>query len=307
MDKISLQLLSNVNDAYSVIEAFHIDQSSKQKIVLGEKHFVCRFCGDSFPKVKFKSHAHAIPEFTGNKILFTNYECDSCNAKFSELETEMSNFMHQLHTVFSVNGKNGLSKFKLFDGLEIKTNGNQIEFDKIDNKDLEYNADLKKIEITQKIPSFVPIAIYKCLSKMALSIMPSYELKYFEDTIRWVNNIKHDTIKFKNLWLIFSTFASQYRFPYVSTILCRKKQIGDLGKPYMLFRLAYANFTFQIYLPLCSLDRSMFYDSNKLLYIPHLIDITEGHELSERQYLDFSSHKKMKGNLIKFIVEDLEK
>jgi hypothetical protein len=42
----------------------------------------CRFCGKSNPEVSFKKKAHLIPEFLGNKMLLSDFECDSCNYEF---------------------------------------------------------------------------------------------------------------------------------------------------------------------------------------------------------------------------------
>lgn len=39
---------------------------------------------------KFKSRAHLIPEFTGNKEVFYYNECDDCNNKFGLYETHLS-------------------------------------------------------------------------------------------------------------------------------------------------------------------------------------------------------------------------
>lgn len=53
---------------------------SGMRVLLGDKHrCVCRFCGGERPTVSFRSRAHTIPKFLGNKSLFAYYECDTCN------------------------------------------------------------------------------------------------------------------------------------------------------------------------------------------------------------------------------------
>jgi hypothetical protein len=39
---------------------------------------------------------------------------------------------------------------------------------------------------------FVPLAVYKCLTKMAIAIMPPQFLPDFEHTIRWLRNPNHE-------------------------------------------------------------------------------------------------------------------
>lgn len=52
----------------------------------------CRFC-NSTGKSNFRHIAHAIPEALGNKLLFCNEECDSCNRNLAHVE---NNFVHMM-------------------------------------------------------------------------------------------------------------------------------------------------------------------------------------------------------------------
>lgn len=54
-------------------------------IYLGdETNKICRFCGKTEPEVKFEKRAHVVSEFLGNRSLFSHYECDECNERFSK-------------------------------------------------------------------------------------------------------------------------------------------------------------------------------------------------------------------------------
>ena len=44
----------------------------------------CRFCGDMEGTVTFRKEAHIIPNSFGNRRLFSNEECDTCNEKFGK-------------------------------------------------------------------------------------------------------------------------------------------------------------------------------------------------------------------------------
>src|SRR5688572_6739953 len=71
------------------------------KIVLGSKdNCLCRFCGRGKPDVTFEFDAHAIPEALGNKSLYTNCECDSCNQKFGKgIENDFGNWSKPMRTM----------------------------------------------------------------------------------------------------------------------------------------------------------------------------------------------------------------
>ncbi|MCD8073421.1 MAG: HNH endonuclease [Alistipes sp.] len=43
----------------------------------------CRYCGKSAPETTFLSKAHTVSEALGNKTIYTNDECDKCNATFA--------------------------------------------------------------------------------------------------------------------------------------------------------------------------------------------------------------------------------
>ncbi|MFV0468355.1 MAG: HNH endonuclease, partial [Dysgonomonas sp.] len=86
------QMMDNLSDNYTPLVCYHLNNDNKTH--LGEKKDkTCRFCGNKHPEVTFKMVTHAIPEFTGNKTLISEYECDICNGLFSQMETQMSNYM----------------------------------------------------------------------------------------------------------------------------------------------------------------------------------------------------------------------
>ncbi len=79
---------------YNELVTYHLNE--EEKIYLGDKdNRVCRFCKKDSTQTTFRTVAHAIPEFVGNKKLIAHYECDVCNAKFSRLlESHMGNCNH---------------------------------------------------------------------------------------------------------------------------------------------------------------------------------------------------------------------
>ena len=105
------QMMNSLSENYSPLICYHLNNDNK--IHLGEKKDnTCRFCGKKHPEVTFKMITHAIPEFIGNKTLISEYECDVCNSLFSQMETQMSNYMNLYHTAAQVSGKRGVPSYK---------------------------------------------------------------------------------------------------------------------------------------------------------------------------------------------------
>ncbi|OLY93656.1 HNH endonuclease [Cnuella takakiae] len=95
IDQEALRNLENLTREYDIIVSTEIDynKSHIKNYLSDTVRKKCRFCKSKFPDVKFKSVAHAIPEYTGNKSLIATFECDNCNQYFSKLESEFANFM----------------------------------------------------------------------------------------------------------------------------------------------------------------------------------------------------------------------
>lgn len=155
---------------------------------------LCRFCGKSKPTATFNTKAHAIPEFIGNKELFSYFECDKCNHAFGiSIENDFSNYLGAYRTFSQIRGKKKVPTYitkadksridMSVDGLKI----HNYEDDSILTHDSENNS---IIFHTLKKP-YTPIGIYKCLTKMALSIMPDEQLTFFQETVEWINCTEH--------------------------------------------------------------------------------------------------------------------
>jgi hypothetical protein len=54
-----------------------------------------------------------------------------------------------------------------------------------------FNAETKKLIQTGTIPSYIPIAVFKCFVKMAISVMPEAEVNNFVRTINWIMEKRH--------------------------------------------------------------------------------------------------------------------
>jgi len=294
MNKEVLHSLNEFGKYYSVIVTHHLmDSSSKQFI--GKKNHECRFCGRPFPQVSFKSDAHALPHFIGNNKLFTNQECNTCNNKFGRLlETEFAKYMHLNHTVSGVRGKTGFPEFKRHDA-KITTTGSFIDWKDIPEENLDFDQTSGVLTVKQIMPTFIPIAVYKCFVKMAMTLMPDEELINFEDTLSWINEEDHKTsiFSFKHLWLLHGNVQTTERFTGISALLVKRRENTDRTQPFMMFRLTYGTSIFQIPLPLSKEDESI--SHNIVPYIPNLHDLEHGYGKIQFHLSNFNNIEAQKG------------
>lgn len=288
-----------LNDNYIPLVVHHLNE--EDKIFLGsETDRICRFCNKGETETTFNNVSHAIPEFIGNKKLIAYYECDKCNQKFSRLlESHMANYMNLWHTLTQVKGKRSVPSFKTVNDksrIDIGTDKVHIS-DFVDDSIAQINEEEKSITFSAKKRSYVPIAIYKTLTKMALTIMPESELSDFKTTMAWINEEKHEESPqdLKNLVVLMSFAGGIKPFPFVSCMLFKRKENHKNSVPNMIFALAYSNFLFQIYVPLCKADLKLEGGTMDLTYIPTPLDF-EGIDLT-RQVLNMSSKEKVVGEM----------
>jgi hypothetical protein len=280
---------------YDNLVRYHLNQDDK--IYLGDKeNKVCRFCEKDKTETSFSNVSHAIPELIGNKKLIAHYECDVCNEKFSKmLESHFGNYMNLWHTISQVKGKKKIPSFKTVNDksrIDIKDTL-KIE-DYQDDSIVKIYEENKTISITAKRRSYVPIAVYKTLTKMALTIMPEDQLGKFKNTLAWINEEDHSNSPYdlKQLKVLFSFAPGIKPFPFVSCMLFKRKTDNVDAVPYMQFLVAYSNFAFQIFIPLCIEDKALQGTEIKMTYIPTPLDIN-GVKLTRRQ-LDMHSKEKIK-------------
>ncbi len=264
---------------FRFIAEYHLNDD--RKIYLGDRERrKCRFCKRENPDVTFRNIAHAIPEFTGNKTLFAAYECDECNSKFSRtLESHMANYMNMWHTFSQVRGKRGVPSFKTNQKksrVDLEEDAVYIENHEGDSI-AEFQETEKTITIKAKRASYIPIAVYKCLTKMALTIMPEEHLEDFQLTLDWINEEDHKTspISFPSLKVLFSLASGAHPYPFTTIALLNRKEDAPDNVPHMVALLAYGNFAFQIWLPLSRKDASLADKNVTMMYIPTPVDMAD--------------------------------
>lgn len=289
------QMMNSLSENYSPLICYHLNNDNK--IHLGEKKDnTCRFCGKKHPEVTFKMITHAIPEFIGNKTLISEYECDVCNSLFSQMETQMSNYMNLYHTAAQVSGKRGVPSYKPNSQQKsrIDLGLRTVNIKSVQGDDQIVHLDEEGKTLTcQGHRSYMPQMIYKCLTKMAMTIMPENELNSFTATLDWLQGkIEYS----KNLILRFRYYPGIKPLSFVSCMLFKRKD-ETKNVPYCLFVLAYSNFVFQIHVPCCEKDAILDGKKVDILLVPTPLDYNEG-TMKLPINLDFSSNEKIKNERV---------
>lgn len=226
-----------------------------KRIYLGNKG-ICRYCGKSDREVKFRKIAHSIPELLGNKYLFSNDECDDCNSYFDKnLENNLANFLGVSRTTSQVVGKKGVPKTKSPNGDRVEAINGDIIIIQTKESETYKLLDEKTARISSSPTPYVPINVYKCFVKMALSALPEYALKNFSECIRWVSS-RYEPANFDSKVLKMYVTIVPGKNPFRHVWLQIFKRTGDRKKyPYMTCVVAFSNYMFQFIIPFNKNDK----------------------------------------------------
>lgn len=249
-------MLTHLAQDYDILKIYRLSQSSDEELTSGYAVRKCRFCGKTEPEVKFRKRAHAISELCGSHHLLSDYECDSCNSKFSKYEREFSQFMLFYHTIFGVKGKKGVPKYQR---NRNETTGVSYENGKVSLRSQVNEAPFVSIKCKDNkftvagTRTYVPIDVYRALLKMALTVIPESEIPYLQDTLRFLCDETYSLQHSKQVFL--RVFIGGMNVIRPSSVQLYKRRAGcTKSLPAYLFALSYSNFSFQMFLPGCSLD-----------------------------------------------------
>ena len=228
---------------------------------LGSKHNkTCRFCGRTEKEVSFRKVAHAFPESIGNKALATYYECDDCNNFFGRtIENDYSKFFALYHSIMQISGKDGRKKccFKVScdkrqdncadNCIRIEFNGTQPTIMQCREVSEEYIAiSDKSIKISMPADKCCPIAVFKALVKMALTVMPAEDINLFSDAVKWLLEKEHRNFYSSRPLLIRYQMIPGFNVVKFPVYMLYRRKMLDLQKPYMLFNITYGCFSLLI-------------------------------------------------------------
>ena len=167
------------------------------RIEIGDKeNQVCRFCRKSKPDVSFRSDTHAIPESLGNKSLFTNSECDSCNQSFGRgIENDFGTWSNIKRTLADISGKNGVPTVKGVGrepGWRVENESDHIKIKRYGNApNFVLDEEKNRFQFEVKQGAYTPVAVLKTFVRIGLTLMPVEELPNFSEALDWIQEEDH--------------------------------------------------------------------------------------------------------------------
>ncbi len=239
------------SEKYTCIYSGHLGKGKKEYI--GEKNNFCRFCLKSSPEVTFNNRAHAVPEFLGNHQLLLNNECDTCNTFFSHnLENNLDKYTKPYRIIAQIKGKTKIPNYKTrdkksrmdFDRGELPS----VIFRKEDNF-VSINTDTNEFKTNFHLEPYIPCAVYKCLIKIALSVIPEEELEVFKGIIKWIlYEDQKESWPFSPL-ILLKAFIPGPRPNKLTTVMVLKLKESETNLPHFYLVLCFGNIAYQIIIP----------------------------------------------------------
>ena len=284
-----MQKNNNLDENYLTIFSHNFDE----KINCGNKNNrTCRFCGLSKNKTSFRNVSHAIPESIGNKNIICLEECDRCNKHFSEyIEVHFDKYTKPYRNIEQIKGKRKISSYKTKSKnsrADIHNNILQIKCNYKEN--IFFEDDVNKIVyIKYEVEPYIPEAVYKTFVKMALSIMPSDELKHFKKAIKWIMQKKHSNSLMKRLPIIISYAPIIQKTP---SVVLLKRKINNYKHYPWIFIVGFGKLSYQIIVPNSELINNQVNDMvfTKILY----------NDYEEIQLQNFANCNTIKNELLLF-------
>lgn len=250
-----------------------------------KKERKCRFCNAGYsPEENFKSKAHLIPELIGNKNLFSDFECDKCNALFSKYENDLANFLGASRAFSIANAKSGKVKFKSPDKTFIVQKDYEakdeiaklrIESHEEENNHFTLDAESKKITFHTVRASYNPHSVYKAFLKMGLSVIPDELVDDYKIAFAMLRSKKKNEESDNPLYKLNLYIHPGPAFPSPMVILFEKKDKTAL-MPMHIVCIMFHNYTYQLTLPLNNKDKWMF-DGKQIVTVPNMPPFIDKH------------------------------
>ena len=228
------------------------------------KTCICRFCGKKYPEVRFKKkNAHAIPDALGNKFIFCNDECQSCNSVLSYIDKELTEYLKFRRSENKIANK----KNKI-----IQVYGHNFYYDgptgelKISRLAILYETESQYFVKLEGADPITHLGIYKTLAKIAIDLMPRDLVNEFGTTIDWIKGYFVPKVLPNVFYVYRDSCISQ---PLVK-VFVRHKQTVNSQYPKCIVALTLIDLTFFYIVPFGKDEQ--IYESDYLIpYLSYII------------------------------------
>ena len=212
-------------------------------------------------EVTFRSEAHAVPAFLGNKSVISMDECDSCNERFGHgCEDDLSKWSLLLRAASKTPGRKRRPKFKAKGVLEVSTQEDvlnlQFHSDGLPLKEALREGGPQKLELPENLSGqpYVPIEAAKALIKSACSVCPKEYLLQCQEAILWL--LGKAPYDFSYFPILFSFTPGPIDNGVGEVILLRR--VSEIAAPYFWGMIYSGNIRLQFFVPFCPADSSWF-------------------------------------------------
>lgn len=292
-DRYIFQTLHTTEENYTRCCEYFLNDD-KPRYLGSKEDRKCRFCGRTKEEgATFRKKAHALSNLIGNRLLFSYYECDDCNQKFSYYENDFAEYFKPYHALLGVKGKNGIPTYRQYLS-HIGAVDNHIDISIFEeDPTIKYSIDERNNNFTISCRrSYIPLNVYKALTKMALTILPEKDITHFNRTLDFLYNLSAKANHPLPI-LIQQYGGGNNVFDFVSAFVLKRKENAEDNVPAYMFVLAYNNFCFQVPLIYCDLDNHLV---GKRIIMPKVPTppLMMGFNIIKSEELDLSSADKMK-------------
>jgi len=244
---------------YELVNSFFIEPN--KKITLGSNEYprICRFCRKGQPEVSFKDDAHALPAAFGNTGLFSYYECDTCNHLFGEgIENHLGNWSKPMRTLSRIKGRSGVPTVKKpgsKNGWRIEYLDSKFQMKEYEDEPFFYvNEKERKIQFELFRDTYIPTAVLKGLVKIGITILPEFEVQYFNEACDWIRDTNHSR-PFVSGFPMFSTFIPGPMRNDLIVLMLMRRRTTVANVPYAFLIFSYGNEVMQVFLPSICQDK----------------------------------------------------
>jgi hypothetical protein len=221
----------------------------------------CRYCLKSRPETTFKSKSHAVPECLGNESILSVDECDLCNELFSQtFEDHMDKFTQGLRTMLGITGKSGVPTYRTRDKSGRIEHDHRLRHLRIiegtGSRFVEDDERNRRLSVKLMSHPYIPIEVYRCLTKTAFAILPVGELEYFESCRQWL--LERNSASLLGHTSLARVHLALYPSPSSEPLVCLWRRTSNWTQtPYMLAAVSTVRFILMFALPLSTRDERL--------------------------------------------------
>lgn len=248
--------MDNNPNPNSFLEKYSLISSSNSFKEDFQGYKKCKFCKEEEPKVSFKNTPHIIPELLGaNNFVYLN-ECDECNSTFSKYESHLAVFLRPYLTLNNVKGKKRTPEFHsrkddketITEIISTKEQEREMYFNQ-NMDDFEIDETNKVIHVTFRKSPFKPLSVYKALARVAVSLLPEFQMPFYEHVCKWLKSNNDEFINF--FPHCFITIMTRRKFREPLALLYKANELVRSNEEYpdLALILGFANVVVQIFVP----------------------------------------------------------